>query len=236
MATQFSLILQQKKSLARDIIELRFTKPAGFTFIPGQFIQFMVPTPDGLIPRSYSIASTPDDANLVIVLKVMPTGKASAMFVTMNPGETVVCRGPFGRFTSASHVGDKVLISTSTGLAPFMPMIMSSELGVQGSEKKDSKIFLLAGFRSEADIFYQDKLEELKKQNPNFDFAITLSQPSSEWKGLRGRVTTQFEVNPNSEPTTQYYLCGNGTMITEMTSLLTAKNIAKEQIHFEVFF
>jgi ferredoxin-NADP reductase len=66
---EFILTLLNKKIIARDVLEFRFTKPAGFVFKAGQFLQFKIPTESGLVLRSYSIASAPEDEYIEICLR-----------------------------------------------------------------------------------------------------------------------------------------------------------------------
>ena len=60
----------------------------------------------------------------------------------------------------------------------------------------------------------------------------TVSQPDEDWNGNKGRVTVYLE-ELNLEA--QYYLCGSGLVITDVTAHLEGKGIPAENILRENF-
>jgi NAD(P)H-flavin reductase len=69
-------------------------------------------------------------------------------------------------------------------------------------------------------------------------FLQAVSQPSPHWKGYKGRVTDYLRGLGDKFDwiNTEYYLCGNGAMITETKALLLEKGVPKESIHLEVYY
>ena len=129
-----------------------------------------------------------------------------------------------------------------------------------GKEKmKPDKIFsfpapiaLYWGLRHEEDIFWNEELEKLAANppagGPNFKFVLTLSQPSDNWpasnalrsnagwSGKRGRVGDHVFTHEQNLMGSDFYLCGNKPMVTEMEAALLAKGVPKEQIKRELFY
>ena len=117
--------LLAKKMISRDIMELRFEKPEGFSFNAGQFVQFAVPQEGGPVYRQYSISSIPAEENhLEFCAKILPEGKASKYFLILNEGDSVSISQAKGVFVCQPHHRKrKMFIATGAGAAPIMSMI-----------------------------------------------------------------------------------------------------------------
>lgn len=218
--------LTHKLYLTPNIVELRFTKPEGFTYLPGQFIQTYIPTTTPPTVRSYSVSSLPHQDYLELCIKILPGGIASAFFAGLQVGEKVDVTGPNGRFTLAGEDTSRAFVATGTGFAPVIALAESA------AKISPEKVMVLFGVRNEADIFWANRLETLKNLYGNFDYAITLSQPSENWVGKRGRVTEHvLEVSGSSA----YYLCGSLEMVKEVRGNLIKNNVINKNIHFEIF-
>ena len=229
MSQTYTSNLLSKKTIARDMIELVFSRPENFTFKAGQFVQFFIPQEMGeVLLRSYSISSHPEADQLEFCVKLIPNGKGSTFFSKLELMQPATIRGPEGRFVCLpEHAPDKIFIATGAGLAPIISMI-SSEV----DNEKNKQIYLLFGIRTEEDIFWLERFEHLKSEYENFDFNITLSQPSEQWSGWKGRVTEHL---PEVKDMANYYLCGSLGMVKDVRTLLTAKGVSMKSIHFEIF-
>lgn len=207
--------------------ELRFEKPADFTFHPGQFIQFFFDQDGKEVPRSYSISSTPADDELEFLVKILENGLASQHFLELQVGDSLPMSDPQGRFLCNPEATDQYFIATGSGMAPVMAMITNE---LRGKEVKHP-LHLLFGVRSQKDIFWIDRLEELAKDD-RFTFQLTLSQPDDGWDGLAGRVTMHTDDLPAEA---HYYLCGSAPMVMEMRKILLTKGCEASHMHFEIF-
>jgi len=176
--------------------------------------------------RSYSLSSAPHDTYIEFCIKLLPGGKASTMIEQAAVGDTLNFRGPNGRFTNTQTEHNLSFIATGTGIAPIIGIIRD-ELEYK---KNTHNIHVLFGVRTTADIFWQQKFQELTTQYPNFTYHICLSQDEHE-QCKKGRVTTHIE----SKPHTNYFLCGNRDMVMEVRNTLIEKNIPTTNIHFEIF-
>lgn len=225
---RYSMYLIFRKSIAEDMFELRFTKPQDFYFVAGQFIQLHIPEGQSYVLRSYSLSSTPHDEYIELCVKILPDGKASKHLLEMAEGSSIVFQGPLGRFTCVDEAQGRYFVATGAGLAPIMGMIRD-ELSKSGIE-----IYLLFGVRSEDDVFWVDRLEELKKKYDFFSYHVTLSQPKPNggWGGLRGHVTEHLL---HHLITHHYYLCGSAPMVKDVRGQLLQNGIQPERIHFEIF-
>lgn len=224
----YEVTLLSKRLIARDLLELRFTLPEQFSFIPGQFVQFFIPEGMEYVVRSYSIVSHPTDNYLEFCVKLVPEGKGSKFFSSLEQGGLVRFRGPEGRFVcQETHYPHKVFIATGAGIAPIMSMISDRVTTTD-------KIQLLFGVRAEEDIFWTERLQAWEKVSANFSFILTLSQPSSMWSGKTGRVV-DYITSFVQTSLIEYYLCGSLDMVKDARVNLVGQGISTKNIHLEIF-
>jgi NAD(P)H-flavin reductase len=68
-------------------------------------------------------------------------------------------------------------------------------------------------------------LADLRRLHGRFSCVTTLSRPDKGWTGAEGRVTTYIEKEINSIKNLSVYLCGNGGMIKDVTTILNGKGL-----------
>ncbi len=231
----YTTVCTSKTLIARDVYEMRFTKPEGFVFKAGQFILFDVPlvdAPTDLQTRALSIASTPDERELLFVVKLVPGGRLSRWIAeVLREGTSVTFKGPFGNFILKSAPEQSLLfIATGAGIAPFRPMILSAL-----QENPDQKIGVIFGVHSEEDLFWKEWLEQTSKKHPNVFHHLTLTHPSASWNGHHGRVQVVAPVvMKNDFRGVSLYVCGNPDMTTDVKKLaLSEWGMEKKDLHVE---
>jgi len=218
------------QSIARDTLELTLWPDVTLRFLAGQFVMVTIPEAGGTDQRAYSIYSDPDEEEqIVLVVRLVPGGKASEYVRNLRVGQRVEFRGPFGRFVLGEGDGPIRMIATGTGLVPFRSMLEVA------ARKADRRCFrLLYGSREQHDVFGLEHLDRLRSELSDFTYTACLSRPIEGWRGAEGRVNEQLAERPREAPG-QYYLCGNGSMICEVRARLAAREIPKAAIHFERF-
>ncbi len=217
-----------KKMLTKDMLELHIIRPESFTYAAGQFIQFVIKNGDETVLRAFSLASHPAQPDLEFSTKLIPGGRASTFFSNLSPEDEVVFQGPNGRFICTTENQPLSFIATGAGIAPIWGIITDELM----NKKNPQPIHFIFGVRSEADIFWSERLNALANAHPNFSFTITLSQPEGSWSGKTGRVTTHVHLLPKHG---NFYLCGNPDMVKDARATLLEKNISPTNIHFEIF-
>lgn len=223
----YQTTLLKKIELAPAMLELHFSRPEGFEYEAGQFVQFLVPDGEKTVPRAYSLCSTPADAHLAFCVKILPDGKASTMFSNMNEGDEATMRGPRGKFTCPSE-HDMHLVATGAGIAPIIGII-KDELQ---NKQSDKHMHLLFGVRHNEDMFWEAELDALAEQYQNFSYQMCLSKPNETWDGLAGHVTEHVPTNKLSDA---FYLCGSPAMVKDVRTKLVDAGVDKSLIHFEIF-
>ena len=235
MATpSYQLPCLKNDNIAQGIYDFRFTRPKDFAFEAGQFVLFDVPAANDdtdIQTRAFSIASSPQEDELIFVAKLIEGGRASAWIEHVLTENTMVrMQGPFGRFT-LQHANPKeyLFVCTSTGIAPFRSQILTA---LQQGETR--RIDLLFGARTEEDLFWQEECNGWAQSYDNFTIHYALSQPSSDWKGHRGRVQTLCPHIAQNIQSKQIYVCCNPAMTTDVKKLcLEEWGVQKEDLHVE---
>ena len=196
------------------------------------------------VNRTMSIASPPSENNtLLMAHDTSPHGPASLWTEQLKVGDPATFIAPTGGVLSLLDTNKrKVLIATGTGIAPFRAMILDklSVISYQSSDslKAESRqlITLYWGLRREEDVFWKEEFDELQKLFSNFSWRLIYSKPSESWKGDRGHVTEYVMNNEKEMENSEFYLCGNKAMVTEVSAKLLERNVPKEQIKTELFY
>ncbi len=228
------VVLIHKTNLTPDMLELRFAKPAGFDYLAGQFLQFLIPHQDKEVPRAYSLASMPTAEHLEFCIKVIPGGVGSTYFSHLQINESAKIRGPRGQFCVKEGNTPLFFVATGAGLAPIIGII-EDELY---NKKNTAPLYLLFGVRAEKDLFWQERLQRLAQEFSNFTFDTTLSQPQTpNHNKLTGRVTAHLREKIQKKNTDQqhFFLCGSLEMIKDARAILTEKGVDPKKVHFEIF-
>lgn len=196
-------------------------------YIAGQWFNFDVETPQGVVRRAYSVASAPSaerpDQLEIAVTRVVQGGTASLALHELRAGAELSIDGPHGFFTrEQAHARPAVFVGTGTGVCPLRAMIQDELQTPEGPPLR-----LLFGCRSEPDILWRDEFEAWAARHPRFSFDVTLSRGSAEWLGLRGYVQAHLPaiLGPGERP--HIYVCGLTRMIGEV------RKIAKEQLGYD---
>lgn len=226
-----------KAHIAPKVYELRFTKPEGFAFKPGQFLLFQIPKVDkseDLQVRSLSIASSPKEEHLLFCMKMKEGGRISRwMEELLEVGMEVTMQGPLGVFT-LDRKTDKpyVFLATGTGVSPIRSHLKWA-LEEQGDPRPMHLVFCV---REEQDLFWVDQFEALATRFPNFTFSISLTRGSDAWRGCRGRV---YEVTPTiirDITAKSLYICGAPAVVKDCKRVcMETWGLGKSDVHAEEF-
>jgi NAD(P)H-flavin reductase len=229
----FTAKVGEIETLTHDVraIRLELIYPPEIRFHAGQFVSFEVqkaglPFP---VTRPYSIASPPSNPYVIdLLLNLVPDGPGSTFLFSLQTGDPVSFRGPAGTFLLREYPDRRLLfVATGTGIAPLRSMIYARL-------PSPTPVTLIWGLRNESDLYYQEELAELATEFPEFSYTVTLSQPSPEWRGARGRVQSVIESTIDRVDDLAVYVCGGHEMIQSVTALIRARGMCP--IHREQYY
>ncbi len=227
-----------------DTVSIYFEQPEPFLeYKPGQFLTLVMEFEGKEQRRSYSLCTSPYvDPFPGISVKRVPGGLFSNFLnEKIHPGKTINVLKPIGNFTTDFHSKNQkhfFLVAGGSGITPIIGILKS----VLANEP-NSKVTLLYCSRHEEHIIFKKELIDLEnKHAEKLQIIHNLSQPTSAWTGLKGRLKSETvselikkaEAEPDFQ--TEYFICGPEGILETTQDVLSSMNIEKEKIHRESFY
>ncbi|MGC8935955.1 MAG: FAD/NAD(P)-binding protein [Candidatus Methanomethylicaceae archaeon] len=193
-------------------------------FLPGQFVQLLLP---GVGEAPFCITSSPSDPRH-IELTIMRRGLVTTAAHYIRPGDAVGVRGPLGKPFPVEHFKgrDLVIVATGIGIAALRSLILYTI-----ENRNDfGEVTLLYGARFVEDLVYR---EELRGWSEKIKVIVTLSKPTENWKGLRGRVTDHLNVLSVGK-TTVAAICGSPAVMVSVAKALLDLGIDSKDVYLSM--
>ena len=228
-ATETTVVSSHR--ITPSVHDITLRKPSGFSFLPVQFTFLTLMTEMGSDTRPMSLAASPTRPYIEYGVRLSDSPYKRA-FASLQPGDEVVVRGPFGDFV-LDEERPAVLVAGGIGITPLKGM---AEYAVD--KRLDIPVRLLYSNRSLDEIAYKKELEELVRKNPAFRILNTLTgeRVPEEWEGLRGRISPSL-LRKAAEGLDRpvYYFCGKPSMVSAVYDMLLRMNVPEEDMRAEVF-
>jgi ferredoxin-NADP reductase len=228
----FAPRLLSARDEAPGVRTFRFASPAGFRFLPGQFMLFHFQD-DPKTWRAYSFCSSPAAAPEWFEVTVGMVGAFSDRLGALEPGgeHGLVARGPYGRWTYDGGAEHAVLVSGGTGVTPFRAMILAKlDQGWPG------KITLACSARTPAGLLYRAEHRTWSRGGVTVHATVTRPEtaPDQPWDGPTGRLDLERlrRVVADFDRAT-FYLCGPGQMVKELKGALAGAGVGPERLRVE---
>lgn len=234
METSHTASLIAVESLSASTRLFRFeTGGEHLPFIAGQFYRFTFTDAVGPFERSYSFSQFDPKlpmSQFELVISAVAGGRATDLLFNAALGLTVQLKGPFGRLILPAD--DKrclVLVATSVGVAPFLPMLQSLEAG---EHQRFDSVHLLFGVRDPTEVLFQEALLRLRSDASWFKLTVHCSRSqdaSMDWQHP-GYVTSglaQLALDPKSD---HVLVCGNPKMVDDVYALLRAQHFGPRSV------
>ena len=215
------------------LFSFKTTRNQGLRFENGQFVMIGLEVEGRPLMRAYSIASPNYEEHLEFFSIKVPNGPLTSRLQHLQPGDKVVISGkPTGTLVqdnllpNAKHL---FLLSTGTGLAPFMSIIKDPEV-----YDLYDKIFLIHGVRWVNELGYHDYitkelpeheyLGELVKEKLVYYPTVT-REPFRNQGRLTdliksGELAKQLGIPQLNPETDRALLCGSPAMLDDTCHIL----------------
>lgn len=245
------------------IVRVRLDSGARLGFEPGQFVNLGLPPrreedesgKTGLVKRPYSIASAPNEEEVEFFIRLVDDGALTPALMELEVGDPVwMEERAIGKFTLAALPEEPVaarrelvMVSTGTGIAPFMSMLRQFEPG-----QLWRRFVMVNGVRIESDLGYRAELEAMAAEREDVAYIPVLSRAEADggWTGLEGRVDRALEParyealvgSPLDPAHSQVFLCGNPAMIDQLEEELGERGFKRHrkrdpgQLHLERYW
>ncbi len=213
---------------------LFFVLPRGeqLAFTPGQFISCELPVgAEAPLVRAYSLASSPEDAELEICVDLVANGPGSSFLFGLDPGAPLAFTGPFGSFTLAEPpAAPLVFVGEGTGVAPLRSMVRRA-LARGG----DQPIVVLQGARYEHELLFRGELEALAAAHARFHWEPVLATTEAEVGPLAAleELVLQRYVRGDGRRDRRFWICGVGPMAGRLRDALRAAGYERRAVRAE---
>jgi len=211
------------------------TRNQGLRFKNGHFTMIGLELDNKPLLRAYSIASANYEEELEFFSIKVPDGPLTQHLQNLKVGdEILIGTKPVGTLVTDNLLPGKnlYLLSTGTGLAPFMSIIKDPEI----YEQYDN-IILTHGVRYVSELAYQDVIQNELPNNEYFGNVIReklIYYPTvtrEEYKNT-GRLTNLIDTGkltadiglPDLDPDNdRFMLCGSPAMLEDLCAMLDSK-------------
>jgi len=215
---------------SKNAVSVRFAKPAGFTYLPGQYMFITLRRGGETLVKHLTISSSPSEPFLEVTKGLTGHPFANALSALV-PGDEAVISGPFGDFTFEGEYERVVFLTGGIGVTPLRSMIRNAT-----DRGLSTRILLLYSARSGADVLFGIEMEQMIKQNPNLKVIITLTVPDPGWTGRTGRIDrTMIEREIPDWKEQVFFTSGPPVMVGAIVAILEELGVQHDNIHQEQF-
>jgi ferredoxin--NADP+ reductase len=211
------------------------TRDQGLRFENGHFVMLGLMVNDRPLMRAYSIASANHEEFLEFLSIKVADGPLTSRLQHIKPGdEVLVSRKPTGTLLlhDLKPGRNLYLLSSGTGLAPFMSLIKDPEL-----YERFEKIVLIHGVRYRSELAYRDFIdwelthheylgELVRKQ---LIYYPTVTRERFRYQGRvtdlleSGKLFSDIGLPPLDPANDRAMICGSTAMLKDLSVLLDAR-------------
>jgi ferredoxin--NADP+ reductase len=217
------------------LFTFRTTRDTSLRFRNGHFVMLGLPVEGKPLLRAYSVASANHEEHLEFLSIKVPDGPLTSRLQHLKPGDDLIV----GRKPVGSLVVDDLrpgrhlyLLSTGTGLAPFMSIIQDPD-----TYERFEKVVLIHGVRQVSELAYEEFIErELPKNEflgelvrDKLIYYPTVTREPFRNQGRltdvidSGRLFTDIGLPPLDPAVDRAMICGSAAMLADSCRLLDVR-------------
>ncbi len=211
--------ITEVKDLGHQITEV-IMQPVrkNLDYLAGQFAFVTFPSISKREQHPFTMSSHPYNDNIRITIKGLgdyTNGLSSKVKV----GDKAMLEGPYGHFSS-SYIKecDQIWIAGGIGITPFLSL---------AKDLHPNKVHLYWCVNNEEEAVYVDELQEVTKNNPNFQFTI--------WSSDKSGFLTVDQLDTDNYKNKGYLICGPKALKESMIEGLRQKGVSRDDIYDEEF-
>jgi len=214
------------------LFSFRTTRNPGFRFRNGQFAMIGLEVDGRPLLRAYSMASANYEEHLEFFSIKVQDGPLTSRLQHLKPGQSIIVNAkPTGTLIHDNLLPGRnlYLLSTGTGLAPFLSVIKDPE-----TYERYEKVILVHGCRFASDLTYQDLITRELPQHEFLGETVRdklIYYPTLTREPFRnnGRITALIESGKMfddigltllSRDADRVMICGSPTMLSDLVGLL----------------
>jgi ferredoxin/flavodoxin---NADP+ reductase len=217
------------------LFTLTTTRDPSFRFLNGQFTMIGIEVNGKPLMRAYSMVSANYEETLEYLSIKVPDGPLTSRLKDIKVGDTLLVNSKaVGTLILQNVLPGKnlYLLSTGTGMAPFMSVIKDPE-----TYERFEKVILVHGVREVAELAYHDYLQNELPQNEFFGEQVRnqfIYYPTVTREAFKnqGRITDLIEkgmleadigLPPMSKENDRVMICGSPEMLRDLKTMFEAR-------------
>ena len=173
-----------------------------------------------------------ETGSLELLVKLYPNGKGSGYLHSLTSGSTLYMLAVGGYKWTANSFPHVTLIAGGAGITPIYQLTR----GILQNPEDKTKITLVHGINTDADLLLRSEFEDLERRFPGrFTWVVTVSNPTVGSKLRKGYVNRELleEVGSSRRDEEKVFVCGPPPMekaLTEKKGVLEELGYRKDQI------
>lgn len=217
------------------LFSFRTTRPQSLRFKNGHFIMIGLEVEGKPLMRAYSIASANFQPELEFFSIKVPDGPLTSHLQNIQVGDSIIMRTkPHGTLIAENLLSGKhlYLLSTGTGLAPFLSIIRDPDL-----YERFKKVILVHGVREISELAYQELITNVLPNDQYLGDMIrqqllyypTVTREPYKHNGRITELLTSGKLfldlglpKPNIEDD-RFMLCGSQSMLKDTCRILNER-------------
>lgn len=210
------------RALTPRVRGVTVARPDGWSWRAGQHAHVRA---DHGTPSPYSIANAPC-GDVIEFAVVCEDEDSSQGLAGAQAGDRVGVEGPFGDFGLICDGRQGLFVATGTGLAPIRALVQALRDRPRDVGRHD----LLFGCRTPRDVIWPHELHRWVQDGVLGQVTICYSREGGSGD-VRGHVQEHLPnaLSPLNGP--RVYLCGQPSMVSEVTQAATTVGVAPVDIH-----
>ena len=215
-----------------SLFSFRSTRDPAFRFKSGQFTMIGLEVDGKPLTRAYSVASAHYEDTLEFFSIKVPDGPLTSRLQHLKEGDQIlVGRKPVGTLVFDNLLPGKRLwlLSTGTGLAPFLSIIRDPE-----AYERFEQVILIHGVRQVAELAYEDFIANQLPQDEflgemvsrQLTYYPTVTREPYRNRGRQtdlirsGQIYSDLGIAPLDRETDRVMICGSPEMLAESKELI----------------
>jgi ferredoxin-NADP reductase len=229
MTAAHTVALIEQMACGADIRILRFERPPGYAFRPGQWFTLSLETTQGTQTKTFSHCTAPQDPYIEMATRMSDSVFKQALDA-LEPGATVRIAGPGGRLHLPEEARRVTFLAGGVGITPVRSILRDA---VQREYEFDDAL-LLYGNRDESCTPFLGELEAMR--GIGVRVVVCYERPSVGWQGESGFIT-EDTIRRHMDPSDGrlFVVTGPPPMVGAMESVLSNLAVPPERWLVERF-
>ena len=227
MTMEYRIQFLKRIERTPNAVSYRFKMPEDLNFTAGQY---MLVDLGNKLAHHLSLSNCPEGAEFIEFTKRMTGSPYCHRLESLEKGETISIKGPFGKFCLTDSSENIVMIAGGIGITPIRSILASLETKKVNIES----VVLIYGNLNREDIAFRDELENLKL--PYYNLVHVLSDTTGMENAYQGFINADILTKevPKKEKTL-FMVSGPPVMVKAIKKALAAINVTREQIRTDIF-